>query len=98
LVLLEAFASGLPVVTTDVGACREIIEGNSDEDRALGCAGIVTPIADPEATAEAVVTLLSDENRWHAATKAGLDRLEKYYTQSGMLDSYKKVYDNALMQ
>jgi polysaccharide biosynthesis protein PelF len=98
LVLLEAFASGLPVVTTDVGACREIIEGNSDEDRALGCAGAVTPIADPEATAEAVVTLLTDENRWHAATKAGLDRLEKYYTQSRMLDSYKKVYDDALVQ
>jgi glycosyltransferase involved in cell wall biosynthesis len=98
LVLLEAFASGLPVVTTDVGACREIIEGNSDEDRALGCAGIVTPIADPEATAEAVITLLSDESRWHAATQAGIQRLEKYYTQSKMLDSYKKIYDGVLMQ
>jgi polysaccharide biosynthesis protein PelF len=98
LVLLEAFASGLPVVTTDVGACREIIEGNSDEDRALGCAGIVTPIADPEATAAAVIALLTDEERWHAATKSGIQRLEKYYTQSGMLDSYKKVYSDALTQ
>lgn len=98
LVLLEAFGSGLPVVTTDVGACREIIEGNSDEDRALGCAGMVTPIADPEATAEAVIKLLTDESRWHAAASAGLQRLEKYYTQSGMLNSYKKVYGDALMQ
>ena len=98
LVLLEAFASGLPVVTTDVGACREIIEGNGEEDRALGCAGIVTPIADPEATAEAVITLLSDERRWHAATQAGIQRLEKYYTQSKMLDSYKQVYDSVLVQ
>jgi polysaccharide biosynthesis protein PelF len=98
LVLLEAFASGLPVVTTDVGACREIVEGNSDEDRALGCAGIVTPIADPEATAAAVITLFTDEDRWHAATKAGIQRVENYYTQSRMLDSYKKVYDEALTQ
>ncbi|SEK42239.1 GT4 family glycosyltransferase PelF [Nitrosovibrio tenuis] len=98
LVLLEAFASGLPVVTTDVGACREIVEGNSDEDCALGCAGIVTPIADPEATATAVITLLTDENRWHAAKRAGIQRVETYYTQSRMLDSYKSVYDQALTQ
>jgi glycosyltransferase involved in cell wall biosynthesis len=98
LVLLEAFASGLPVVTTDVGACREILEGNSDEDRALGCAGIVTPIADPEATAAGVIALLTDDDRWHAAQKAGIQRVENYYTQSRMLDSYKRVYDQALAQ
>ncbi|HKX53455.1 MAG TPA: GT4 family glycosyltransferase PelF [Nitrosospira sp.] len=98
LVLLEAFGSGLPVVTTDVGACREIIEGASDEDRALGSAGIVTPIADPEATAAAVITLLTDGERWHAAQKAGIQRFEKYYTQSRMLNSYKKIYDEAIAQ
>ena len=98
LVLLEAFASGLPVVTTDVGACREIVEGNTDEDRALGSAGIVTPIADPEATAAAVIAMLTDENRWYAAQKAGLQRVENYYTQSRMLESYEKIYDQALGQ
>jgi glycosyltransferase involved in cell wall biosynthesis len=98
LVLLEAFGSGLPVVTTDVGACREIIEGASDEDRALGSAGIVTPIADPEATAAAVIALLTDGERWHAAQKAGIQRFEKYYTQSRMLNSYKKIYDEAIAQ
>src|SRR5205823_2840531 len=33
LVVLEAFASGLPVLTTDVGACREMVEGRTPEDR-----------------------------------------------------------------
>ena len=33
LVILEAFASGLPVVATDVGACRELVEGRTPEDR-----------------------------------------------------------------
>jgi glycosyltransferase involved in cell wall biosynthesis len=98
LVLLEAFASGLPVVTTDVGACREIVEGNSAEDRALGSAGIVTPIADPEATAAGIVTLLTDEDGWYEAQKAGARRIEKYYTQARMLDSYKRIYDEALAQ
>ncbi len=98
LVILEAYASGLPVVATDVGACREIIEGNNDEDRVLGCAGIVTPMADPEATANAVITLLGDEERWYLAQKAGIQRVERYYTQSRMLDSYKTIYDQALTQ
>ena len=33
LAILEAFAAGVPCVATDVGACREQIEGASDEDR-----------------------------------------------------------------
>jgi glycosyltransferase involved in cell wall biosynthesis len=74
------------------------VEGSSDEDRALGSAGIVTPIADPEATAAAVITMLTDENRWYAAQKAGFQRVENYYTQSRMLDSYKKIYGQALAQ
>jgi glycosyltransferase involved in cell wall biosynthesis len=64
----------------------------------LGSAGIVTPIADPEATAAAVITLLTDGERWHAAQKAGIQRFEKYYTQSRMLNSYKKIYDEAIAQ
>ncbi|MEX0998843.1 MAG: GT4 family glycosyltransferase PelF [Thermodesulfobacteriota bacterium] len=98
LVIIEAYASGLPVVATDVGACREIIEGGSDEDRALGCAGIVIPIANPEATAKAVIALLTDKERWHLAQKAGIQRVEAYYTQSRMLDSYRTIYDQALTQ
>ena len=35
LVILEAYAAGLPVVVTDVGACRELVEGGVPADRAL---------------------------------------------------------------
>ena len=45
LVLLEAMAAGVPVLATDVGSCREIIEGATDEDKALGKAGEVVSIA-----------------------------------------------------
>ena len=51
LVILEAYAAGLPVVATYVGACRELIEGGDEADRALGPSGIVTRVANPAETA-----------------------------------------------
>ncbi len=36
LVILEGYAAGVPTVSTDVGSCRQLIEGLGEEDRALG--------------------------------------------------------------
>ncbi len=96
LVLLEAFASGIPVVTTDVGACREIIEGKSTDDKALGSAGLVVPIADPDATAKAILALLMDKQHWLSAQQAGIQRVEKFYTQTEVLSRYAEIYDQAI--
>jgi polysaccharide biosynthesis protein PelF len=96
LVLLEAFASGLPAVSTDVGSCRELLEGNGRDDRALGAAGAVVPISDPEAAAGAVLGLLTDEGRWRAAQAAGIARVERYYDERLMFDSYRAIYRGAL--
>jgi glycosyltransferase involved in cell wall biosynthesis len=96
LVVLEAFASGLPCLATDVGSCRELIEGRTEEDRALGSAGSVVFIADPEGAARAALDLLNDAGRWHAAQKAGLERVRRYYNDRLMFDSYRGLYLRAL--
>ncbi|WP_394847073.1 GT4 family glycosyltransferase PelF [Pendulispora brunnea] len=96
LVVLEAFAAGVPCVSSDVGCCRELIEGSSEQDRAIGTAGTVVKIADPEATGRAAVELLKDERAWYAAQKAGITRVERYYTQAQMIDRYRAVYQSAL--
>ena len=95
LALVEALASGLPVVATDVGACRNIIEGNGAEDSALGAAGAVVPIANPEATASVALALVNDEERWRAAQSAGIRRVERYYHQSIVLARYREMYCDA---
>lgn len=95
LVVLEAFASGLPAVTTDVGACRELLLGRTDEDRAIGAAGEVVPVADADAVAGAALRLLGDAHRWHEAQRAGIERVERYYTRSQMLSSYRTLYEEA---
>ncbi len=96
LVILEGYAAGVPALATDVGSCRELIEGSNEEDRALGVSGAVVPIADPEQTAQAAIKLLSDEDAWHAAQAAGIKRVEKYYQQRDMFARYRKIYTQAL--
>jgi len=95
LVLLEAFASGVPAVATDVGACRELIEGRTPADRSFGAAGAIVPIADPEATARASLALLRDPERWSAARESGIRRVEAYYTEPHVIEAYRRLYGEA---
>ena len=57
-----ARSTSIPFVATNVGSCREIIEGRSDEQPALGAGGIITPVVAPAATADAVERLLRDHD------------------------------------
>lgn len=94
LVLLEALAAGIPIIATDVGACREIIEGRgNDEDQAIGHCGSVAAIGDATGIAQAAVQLLNDEGAWFAAQQAGIKRIEHYYTQDMMIETYQRIYE-----
>lgn len=92
LVLLEAGAAGVPFVATNVGSCREIIEGRSDESPRLGAGGIVTPLVAPEAIADAVGALLSDHQRRRAAGRTLKARVEAYYTSERAAGAYRDLY------
>ncbi len=96
LVILEGYAAGVPAVSTDVGSCRQLIEGLDEEDRALGQSGAVVNIADPQALADAALALLTDHAAWHAASRAGIARVERYYTDDLMFGHYRRVYEAAL--
>lgn len=98
LVILEAYASGLPIVATDVGACRELIEGGSAEDKAIGHSGAVVPIANAEALASEVIKLLSDAERWQAARNAAMQRVDRYFNEEDLFESYRRIYHKALAQ
>ena len=92
LVLLEAGAAGIPIVATDVGACRELIEGTPEETPALGAGGIVTPLASPASTADAIYTLLSDNALYEQASGAIAARMEQYYNEAIQQQAYRNLY------
>ncbi|MDR3410683.1 MAG: GT4 family glycosyltransferase PelF [Formivibrio sp.] len=98
LALLEGFAAGVPAISTDVGSCRQLIEGFGAEDQALGAAGRVVGVADPQALAAAAISLLDDETRWKSAQTAGIARVERYYTHEHMFSAYRALYQEALAQ
>lgn len=96
LVALEGFAAGVPLVATDVGSCRQLVEGVGADDRSLGAAGSIVPINDPQALADACRYLLEDPSAWDQAQQAAVTRVEAYYTQQQMFDSYRELYQEAL--
>jgi polysaccharide biosynthesis protein PelF len=98
LVVLEGFAAGVPAITTDVGACRELIEGGQPEDCELGVAGAVVQIANPASFASATIALLNDEPRWLAAQRAATQRAQRYYRRSQMIERYEEIYARANAQ
>jgi glycosyltransferase involved in cell wall biosynthesis len=96
LVILEGYAAGVPTLSTDVGSCRQLVDGLDDEDRALGSSGRVVRIADPEALADAALELLQSPASWRQASAAGIARVERYYRDDLMFQRYRAVYRTAL--
>lgn len=67
IVLAEALAAGLPVLASDVPACREVLDD--------GRAGLLLPVADPVAWARALGPLLRDADQRRALAARGAARV-----------------------
>jgi glycosyltransferase involved in cell wall biosynthesis len=83
---------GVPIVTSNVGACRELVLGVTEEDRALGQAGFVTATGNPHETAAAVRKILGDKKMWERMSRAGRARVERYYDKDRMVERYRGLY------
>ena len=93
LVVLEAGAAGIPFVSTNVGSCREIIEGRADEMPRLGPGGIVTNLVAPGEIAEAVGRLLTDPDLRRRFGEALRQRVAANYTSEQAAAAYRVLYD-----
>jgi glycosyltransferase involved in cell wall biosynthesis len=95
LVMLEAGACGIPLVATDVGACREIIEGTEGD---TGRGGVVTALANPSATAQAIYKLLNDHELYDECARNIGERIRTHYNQDIQHGAYRNLYAQHLQR
>jgi polysaccharide biosynthesis protein PelF len=91
MVVLEAAAAGLPIVSTDVGSCREIIEG-FEVDPVKGRGGIVVEPCNPKAIADALATIFLDETLRRQMGDVLRRRVESYYHKNRVTRLYEELY------
>jgi glycosyltransferase involved in cell wall biosynthesis len=92
LVILEGYCSGLPCVATRVGACAEMIDGLTEDDRKLGRSGLLTPVCNPQATAEAILHILQDSEVYQEMAETALRRVHQFYDHHQMVAAYRRIY------
>lgn len=90
LAVLEGMAAGIPWVCTDVGSCRELLEGRDGDD--AGAAGYIVPPGNPEAMAEAMIRLYRDPKLRVSMGQAGRRRVESCYQIDRFVDAYRRLY------
>jgi glycosyltransferase involved in cell wall biosynthesis len=82
--LMEAMATSLPVVATDVGGNPELVQN--------GRTGLLVPRGDTAATASALLWLLDHPAEAAAMGAAGRARVEEKYRLDRTIDAYLDLY------
>lgn len=90
MVILEAMASSKPVISTDVGGISELVVD--------GETGILVPPQDPDALAEAIITLLKDKQKAKQMGIAGRKRVEEYFDVKVMVRRTEEVYEELIKE
>jgi rhamnosyl/mannosyltransferase len=86
IAVLEAMASGLPCITTEVGTGTSWVVQD-------GVTGLVVPPRDPAVLAGAIQNLLADPARRAAMGRAGRARIEAEFTLERMVARVQAVYE-----
>ena len=86
--ILEAMASGLPVVATDVGGNAELV--------AAGETGALVPAQNPGAMAQALLRYTSDAALRQNHGAAGRKRVEQNFSIDNMVARYTNLYEQLL--
>ncbi|MDH0867881.1 TIGR03088 family PEP-CTERM/XrtA system glycosyltransferase [Mitsuaria sp. GD03876] len=83
--ILEAMASGLPVVATEVGGNADLVTRERS--------GLLVPAAQPDAMAAALLRLARHPEQAEAMGEAGRDRVERDFSMRAMVARYQGLYD-----
>lgn len=86
--ILEAMASGLPVIATRVGGNPELVVDRST--------GILVPHSDAQALARAMALMLEDTKLCHDFARAAFSRAHQEFGIDTMVERYAQLYLDAM--
>ena len=88
LVALEAMACKVPTIATRVGGIPELIDD--------GQTGLLFPVGDVEAMAQAAIDLLADRNRLESMRDAARQTARKRYCATLVVPQYVRFYEQIM--
>lgn len=87
-VLIEAGLSGIPAVTTPVGAIADVVVD--------GVTGRVVPVGDDEALSQATHELVEDAEERHRLGLAARERCSASFTIDAVVPTWRQVFESAV--
>ena len=88
LAALEAMACGVPSIATNVGGVPELVEDGRN--------GLLFPVGEVEAMAEAAIALLEDDGRLRRMSEAGRRTAQDHFCSSRVIPLYEGYYDRVV--
>ena len=88
--ILEAMATGLPVIATATGGNPELVK--SEET------GLLVPCSNPQAMANALFLLISDKEKRRQFGEDSYQRVLANFSIQAMVNKYTNVYDSLLLK
>ena len=88
LAALEAMACGVPVVASRVGGLPEVLEE--------GVSGFLAGVGETDAMAEAALSILKDEARWNAISRAARETAVERFSTDRIVPRYEALYQEVL--
>jgi glycosyltransferase involved in cell wall biosynthesis len=92
LVILEAGAAGVPCVATDVGACREIIEGPAGGMDGIGAGGAIASVGAGDEIAALLGDIFANPQKLAAYGRQLQQRVLTQYRDSTVAQAYNDLY------
>jgi glycosyltransferase involved in cell wall biosynthesis len=86
--VLEAMASGLPVIATRTGGNPELIDDGDN--------GRLVPVSDPRALADAIAGMIAKPETIREMGERGREKVQQRFNWTRTVDDYLTVYDEVL--
>jgi len=90
LAILEAMAAGLPIITTDTGAIKEMVVNAEN--------GFIVGMQNPKQIAQKVIKLLKNNYLRKQMGEKSRERFLKYYTKDKFIDKLSHVFESVLIE